>query len=322
MDERKQLFTSRAITPVLRTDIAGLVKVATGKVRDVYAVGSDQVLLVASDRVSAFDVVLGQGIPGKGAVLTQISRFWFEKLAEVVPNHLLTADDDAVFAALQGIGVAITDDLRETLSRRCMLCRRTHPLPIEAVVRGYLSGSAWVAYRDAPVLEGMVDLWGVSLPAGLRESDKLPVPIFTPSTKATAGHDEPMPQSEIADYIGQYAKPVRESSLGLYVAAGDCARERGIILADTKFEFGVTESGELLLIDEALTPDSSRFWDAGLYQPGRAQASFDKQFVRDFLLGVPGWNKQAPAPDLPPEIIARTTEKYREAFRLLTGTAL
>ena len=288
-----------------------------------YAVGSDRVLLVASDRVSAFDVVLNQGIPGKGAVLTQLSRFWFEKLAGVVPNHLIAANDDAVFAAIESTGIALTDDLREMLSDRCMLCRRATPLPIEAVVRGYLSGSAWSAYCEAPranpATGKIADLWGVIVPGNLRESDKLPAPIFTPSTKATVGHDEPMPQDEIADYIGAYAKPVRNAAIRLYEAASEYAAGRGILLADTKFEFGTTETGELLLIDEALTPDSSRFWQADSYEPGRAQASFDKQFVRDFLLGVRGWNKQAPAPDLPSEIVERTAQKYQQALRLLTA---
>ena len=308
---------------VLNTTIPGLPRVATGKVRDVYAVGSDQVLLVATDRVSAFDVVLNQGIPDKGAVLTQTAAFWFDKLAGIIPHHLLSADDNAVFAALEAVGVSLTPDLRQVLSRRCMLCRRTTPLPIEAVVRGYLSGSAWSAYKNAPVqADGMVDLWGVSVSAGLRESDKLPEPIFTPSTKATAGHDEPMPQSEIASYIGDHTEPVRSASLTLYNAAHDYATKRGIILADTKFEFGADDAGNLLLIDEILTPDSSRFWDAATYEPGRGQASWDKQFVRDYLLSVPGWNKQAPAPDLPDEIVQKTATKYREAYRLLTGRKL
>ena len=310
----------------MQTVIPGLHQIATGKVRDVYAVGGDQILLVASDRISAFDVVLTQGIPGKGAVLTQLSRFWFEKLAGAVPNHLIAADDEAVFAALEAVGVSLTDVLREMLSQRCMLCRRTTPLPIEAVVRGYLSGSAWNAYCEAPranpAIGTIADLWGVIVPGNLRESDKLPAPIFTPSTKATAGHDAPMQQSEIGNYIGRYAEPVREASLTLYNVASDYAANRGILLADTKFEFGATSSGELLLIDEALTPDSSRFWQADTYEPGRGQASFDKQFVRDYLLSVPGWNKQAPAPDLPPSVVEKTAQKYREAYRLLTGTEL
>ena len=332
---------------VLQTAIPGLPRVATGKVRDVYAVGSDRILLVATDRISAFDMVLNQGIPGKGAVLTQLSRFWFDKLAAVVPHHLLSTDDATVFAALATVGVVVDGDLRRILSNRCMLCRRAKPLPIEAVVRGYLSGSAWNTYRDRavgcppPTPAGtlwvgrpssarvggqsggqLVDLWGVAVPDGLRESDKLPAPIFTPSTKATAGHDEPMPQNEIASYIGSYAEPVRNAAIALYNAAHDYAAGRGILLADTKFEFGTSDTGELLLIDEVLTPDSSRFWSRADYEPGRGQASWDKQFVRDYLLSVPGWNRQAPAPALPPDIVTKTADKYREAFRLLTGRDL
>lgn len=310
--------------------------------RDVYAVGDDQILLVATDRVSAFDVVLNQGIPGKGAVLTQISVFWFEKFADLIPNHLLSAEDAIVFAALEQHGVPLTDELRQTLSKRCMLCRRTRPLPIEAVVRGYISGSAWKQYESVVSGEWAVgsrsgetpptlpnthsplttDLWGVPVPVGLRESDTLPEPIFTPSTKATAGHDEPMPQDEIESYVGEYAGPVRDAAIRIYEAASEYAQGRGIIIADTKFEFGVDSQGALLLIDEALTPDSSRFWPAATYEPGRGQASFDKQFVRDFLLSVPGWNKQAPAPDLPDDIVTKTAAKYHEAFRLLTGRDL
>ncbi len=299
-----------------------MTRVATGKVRDIYVVGSDQILLVATDRISAFDVVLEQGIPDKGAVLTQISAFWFAKLGAVTPNHLISVKDDEVFSALSNAGVTLSPELRGTLSRRCMLCTRTKPLPIEAVVRGYLSGSAWSAYRAAPPANGSVDLWGVTIPAGLTESAALPTPIFTPSTKATAGHDEPMPQAEIVDYIGVQAGPVREAALRLYDVAVAYASDRGIIIADTKFEFGIDDEGTLLLIDEALTPDSSRFWPADTYAPGHGQASFDKQFVRNFLLSVPGWNKQAPAPTLPEEIVQKTATKYREAYRLLTGAEL
>lgn len=337
MDKREQLSTSGDVLPavILSTDIPGLPRVATGKVRDIYAVGDDQILLVATDRVSAFDVVLNQGIPGKGAVLTQISAFWFEKFADLMPNHLLSADDSTIQDALQAVGVDVTEELRQTLSKRCMLCRRAKTLPIEAVVRGYISGSAWKEYSEgvgnseigirepvAAVSSLLPSLWGVPVPLGLRESDKLPQPIFTPSTKAAAGHDEPMPQDEIANYIGAYAEPVRDAAIQLYEAATEYARGRGIIIADTKFEFGIDADGQLLLIDEALTPDSSRFWSADDYEPGRGQASFDKQFVRDFLLSVPGWNKQAPAPDLPNDIILKTAAKYQEAFRLLTGRDL
>jgi phosphoribosylaminoimidazole-succinocarboxamide synthase len=293
--------------PLLTTDIPGLPRITTGKVRDVYAVGADKVLLVATDRLSAFDVVMAQGIPDKGRVLTQLSVFWFERTHHLIPNHLLSADDSVIANALEGVGAQWIPEL----SGRTMLCQRTKPLPIEAVVRGYLSGSGWKEYRQSG------SLWGHTVPAGLRESDKLPAPLFTPSTKAHAGHDEPMPYDQIPNYIGEWARLVEEASLALYQFAYDYAAERGILLADTKFEFGVDESGSLLLIDEALTPDSSRFWEASLYAPGGAQPSFDKQFVRDFLETVPGWNKQPPPPDLPDEIIAKTTEKYRDAYQRL-----
>lgn len=313
---------------VLTTDIPGLARHATGKVRDVYAVGDGALLLVATDRISAFDVVLHQGIPDKGRVLTQLAAFWFAETRGVIDNHLITADDGEIAARLADEGVPFTDELRAMLRGRSMLCRRTTPLPIEAVVRGYLSGSAWKEYRAAGASGGGVDLWGVSLPAGLRESDKLPGPVFTPSTKATSGHDQPMLQSQIEDYIGAFAGPVRDAALALYDFAARRASERGILLADTKFEFGTVPGPggpndfQLLLIDEALTPDSSRFWDAALYQPGGPQPSFDKQFVRDFLLSVPGWDQQPPAPDLPPDVVEKTAEKYRDAYRRLTGRRL
>ena len=324
-------MTPNAPPVVLRTDIPGLPRHATGKVRDVYAVGGDALLLVATDRISAFDVILGEGIPDKGRVLTQISVFWFDQTAPIIPNHLITADDDAIAARLQAEEVDVTDDLRAILRGRCLLCRRTRPLPIEAVVRGYVSGSAWKAYQGVASeagAGGAIDLWGVSLPVGLRESDKLPQPVFTPSTKAASGHDEPMPQSEISRYIGAMARPVEDAALRLYSFARDYAAGRGILLADTKFEFGLLPDADpnnpasLLLIDEALTPDSSRFWDAAAYTPGGPQASFDKQFVRDYLLSVPGWNQQSPAPPLPPDVVARTAAKYREAFARLTGREL
>ncbi|GAB4461108.1 MAG: phosphoribosylaminoimidazolesuccinocarboxamide synthase [Armatimonadaceae bacterium] len=304
---------------VLTTDIPNLPRLTVGKVRDVYAVGADSLLLIATDRISAFDVVMAQGIPDKGRVLTALSVFWFERTGHLIPNHLLSADSEVIAARLAQEGVAVTDSLRAMLAGRAMLCRRTQPLPIEAVVRGYISGSAWKAYCSAPVTGDAVDLWGVHLPAGLRESGKLPEPVFTPSTKAKAGHDEPMPRAEIADYIGVYAEPVERAALELYQFAADYAAERGILLADTKFEFGTLPDGSLILIDEALTPDSSRYWPVDQYQPGGAQPSFDKQFVRDFLETLPGWNKQPPPPDLPPDIIEKTAEKYREAYRRLTG---
>ena len=312
---------------ILHTEIPGLVRVGSGKVRDLYAVGGDALLLVASDRISAFDVVLNQGIPAKGRVLTQLSAFWFHELRSVFPNHLLSADDAVIAGRLTDAGVALSDDLRATLAGRCLLCRRTAPLPIEAVVRGYLSGSGWKEYRERESKSGgLVDVWGTPLPAGLRESDKLPAPVFTPSTKAASGHDLPVRREDVAALIGDLAAPVEQAAVALYQAAAERATERGIIIADTKFEFGTVDHGDgkrqLLLIDEALTPDSSRFWDAAVYEPGHGQPSFDKQFVRDYLESVPGWNKQPPAPDLPPDVIEKTAEKYREAFRRITGRDL
>ena len=294
---------------ILTTDIKGLKKLGQGKVRDLYAVGDDQLLLVASDRISAFDVVMAQGIPGKGRILTQLSVFWFGITQGVIANHLITADDTEIAAALTAVG-GVWD---ETLAGRAMLCKRTRPLKIEAVIRGYLSGSGWKAYKtDGP------SLWGNPLPAGLIESDRLPTPIFTPSTKADAGHDEPMTPDEAKALLGEHYDAVVNAAQGLYSFAAIHAEKRGIILADTKFEFGLNENNEVILIDEALTPDSSRFWPADTYQPGGAQPSFDKQFLRDFLESVPGWNKQPPPPDLPAEIIAKTAEKYEEAWRRLT----
>ena len=298
---------------VLSTEIAGLPRHATGKVRDVYQVGEDALLLVATDRLSAFDVVMRQGIPDKGRVLTQLSVFWFEHTQSMVGNHLITADDRQIARRLEEVGARWTTELEG----RCLLCRRTQPLPIEAVVRGYLSGSAWKEYRRTGGA-----LWGYSLPSGLRESDRLPSPLFTPSTKASAGHDEPMTPTEALILLGDRFEPVQDAAIALYTAAAERAARAGILLADTKFEFGVDASGTLILIDEALTPDSSRFWPADHYAPGGPQPSFDKQFVRDFLETVPGWNKQAPPPDLPAEIVARTAEKYRDAYRRLTGRSL
>jgi phosphoribosylaminoimidazole-succinocarboxamide synthase len=291
-------------------------------VRDVYRIGEDSLLLVATDRLSAFDVVMAQGIPDKGRVLTQLAAFWFSRTSAIIRNHLMTVDDGTIAARLKGAGVNVTDDLRAMLAGRAMLCRRTQALSVEAVVRGYLSGSAWKAYQSAPVVQGRVDLWGVSLPAGLVESDRLPAPIFTPSTKATAGHDEPMRPEEVTALLGaDLAKRVSEAAISLYSSAQDYAASRGILLADTKFEFGLL-GDDLLLIDEALTPDSSRFWDAATYAPGGPQPSFDKQFVRDYLETVPNWNKQPPPPDLPEEIVAKTADKYRDAYRRLTGRDL
>lgn len=288
---------------VMETRLPGLTLLKRGKVRDIYDLG-DELLIVATDRISAFDVVLPTPIPGKGRILTQISLFWFNKLHHIVPNHLSpTRLDDVVRDA---------ESLR-LLAGRAVVVRKAEPLPVEAIVRGYLSGSAWKEYRATG------EVCGLRLPAGLRESDRLPEPLFTPSTKAEGGaHDENITYARLAEIIGpDLAEQVRAISLGLYREAAAYALERGIIIADTKFEFGLI-GGELVLIDELLTPDSSRFWPADSYVPGQPQPSFDKQYVRDYLEEI-GWDKRPPAPSLPPEVVAGTVEKYREALRRLTG---
>ncbi len=289
---------------VWQTNFAGIPPASRGKVRDLYEIG-DRLLLVATDRLSAFDVVLPTPIPDKGCVLTQLSLFWFDKLHGVIPNHVLSAKD------FPPPFDAFTNELRG----RAMLVRRTKPLPIECVVRGYLSGSGWKDYRAT----GRV--CGIPLPSGLRESDRLPEPIFTPATKATTGHDENITFDQAAELVGrELCERVRTISLDIYNRATGYAEPRGIILADTKFEFGLIGK-ELIWIDEALTPDSSRFWPAQGYQPGQAQHSFDKQFVRDYLERI-AWNKQPPGPELPPDVVAATRAKYREAYRLLAGREL
>ena len=289
---------------VWETNFPGLKPLSRGKVRDLYEVGND-LLIVATDRLSAFDVVLPTPIPDKGRVLTQLSLFWFNTLADIVPHHVLRAADFP----------APADAYRQELAGRSMLCRKTQPVPIECVVRGYLAGSGWKDYRAT----GKV--CGVALPPGLRESDRLPAPIFTPSTKATTGHDENISFDEVVARVGgDRAEQLRSVSLQIYRRAAACAEPRGILLADTKFEFGLL-GGELIWIDEALTPDSSRFWPARDYQPGRSQPSFDKQYVRDYLESI-GWNKQPPGPQLPPDVVERTRAKYREAYRLLAGVEL
>ncbi len=285
--------------------LTSLPLVNRGKVRDVYAVGDDHLLIVASDRLSAFDVVLPTPIPDKGAVLTAVSNFWFSRTRDIVANHL---------AALP-LAEAVPDaDERAALEGRAVVVRRLVPLPIEAIVRGYLAGSGWKDYRRTGAV------CGIALPEGLREADALPEPLFTPSTKAAPGrHDENISFDQAVDLIGaETAERVKAASLALYGFARDYARERGIILADTKFEFALDDDGALVLIDEALTPDSSRFWPADQYAPGSSPPSFDKQFVRDYLESI-GWDKRPPAPELPPEIVARTAAKYREARRRLTG---
>jgi phosphoribosylaminoimidazole-succinocarboxamide synthase len=289
---------------ILKTDFPGLKLRARGKVRDIYELG-DQLVIVATDRLSAFDVVLPTPIPDKGRVLTQLSLFWFEKLASLVPNHVMSATNF----------IGALAPYADSLKGRAMLVRRTEPVPIECVVRGYVSGSGWKDFQKTG------SICGISLPAGLRESDRLPEPIFTPSTKATTGHDENISFDETVARIGRpLTEKLRDTSLAIYKSAAEFASARGIIIADTKFEFGLIGS-ELIWIDEALTPDSSRFWPGNQYMPGKPQPSFDKQYVRDYLEKI-GWNKQPPAPALPPDVVAATTEKYREAYQRVTGHAL
>ena len=292
---------------LIRTDFPDLKLKASGKVRDVYEIDENQLLFIASDRISAFDYVLATGIPHKGRVLNQISLFWFDFLADVVPNHLVTADVDKYPTSVR----KYADQLRG----RSMLVRRAEIFPVECIVRGYLSGSGWKEYRAT----GKVS--GIALPAGLQESDALAEPIFTPSTKATSGHDENISFDQMCDIVGvETASHLRDLTLRVYKKAGAYARQRGIIIADTKFEFGRTAQG-ITLADEVLTPDSSRFWPADKYAPGRAQDSYDKQYVRDYLEQI-HWNKQPPAPALPADVARRTSEKYLEAYSQLTGRKL
>jgi phosphoribosylaminoimidazole-succinocarboxamide synthase len=298
---------------IRETNFPGITPAARGKVRDIYDLG-DKLLIVATDRLSAFDVVMPTPIPDKGKVLTQLSLFWFDLLKEVIPNHILSATDFP----------APFDAYREQLGGRTMLVQKTQPLLIECVVRGYLSGSGWKEYQS----EGKI--CGIPLPAGLRESEKLPEPIFTPATKAATGHDENIPFERAAVMIGRpLAERVRAISLEIYKRAAAYAEPRGVLLADTKFEFGLLNDSrpgrqaadELIWIDEALTPDSSRFWPAAQYSPGGPQPSFDKQFVRDYLERTQ-WPKTPPGPELPPDVVAATRAKYREAYRLLVGHEL
>jgi phosphoribosylaminoimidazole-succinocarboxamide synthase len=272
-------------------------------VRDVYAV-EENLLIVATDRISAFDVVLPNAIPYKGTVLTQLSVFWFDFLKEIVSNHLITTSVDSYPTSLH--------ESRESLEGRSMLVRRTEVFPFECVARGYLEGSGWKDYQATG------EVCGVKLPAGLRQADRLPEPIFTPATKAEAGHDINVSEQDMAASLGaETTAKLKDLTLALYTQAASYAEERGIIIADTKFEFGLKD-GDILLVDEVLTPDSSRFWPKDTYEPGRAQPSFDKQFVRNYLETL-DWNKQPPGPDLPEEVVKKTSEKYLEAYRLLTG---
>ena len=292
--------------PLLQLDLPGIKKVKSGKVREVFDLG-DSLLFVATDRISAFDCIMPNGIPRKGEVLTQISYFWFDRFASFQPNHLLSKADDPLPAVFRPFSSQV--------SRRSMIVKKCEPLAIECVVRGYLAGSGWKEYRENKTV------CGIKLPTGLQESSELPEPIFTPATKAESGHDLNISFSEAAKIVGaDIAEQARAASLKIYTTARDYARQRGIIIADTKFEFGICD-GQLILIDEVLTPDSSRFWPVDEYQPGRGQPSFDKQFVRDYLETL-DWNKTPPAPALPPEVIAKTQAKYVEAFERLTGKTL
>src|SRR5436190_3372245 len=293
---------------LLQTSLSDLSLTRRGKVRDVYAVDDDRLLIVATDRISAFDCVLPTPISRKGEVLTALSQFWFDKLGHVVANHLLTSDVSQMPENIQRHS--------EVLARRSMLVRRADVFPVECVVRGYLVGSGWKDYLKTG------EVCGHKLPENLQESAELPEPLFTPSTKAEEGHDENISEAQVRDIIGADATAqLRDTSLRLYSEARNYARERGIIIADTKFEFGLDKNGELVLVDEVLTPDSSRFWPADQYQPGRSQPSFDKQFVRDYLETL-DWDKKPPAPAIPPEVAQATTERYVEAYKLLAGREL
>ncbi|HET9993947.1 MAG TPA: phosphoribosylaminoimidazolesuccinocarboxamide synthase [Candidatus Acidoferrum sp.] len=298
------MSSAPAMKVLWESQFAGLTPSARGKVRDIYDLG-DKLLIVATDRLSAFDVILPTPIPDKGRVLTQLSLFWFNLLKDVIPNHVLSSTEFP----------ASFDEFRDDLAGRSMVVRKTQPLPIECVVRGYVSGSGWKDYR----VTGKI--CGIALPPGLRESDRLPEPIFTPATKAVSGHDENISFDQAASLVGKdLAERARSISMELYRRAAAYSEPRGVILADTKFEFGLLNN-ELIWIDEALTPDSSRFWSAFHYSPGGPQASFDKQFVRDYLERMQ-WPKTPPGPELPPEIVAATRAKYREAFRILAGHEL
>ena len=297
--------------PLLETSLDGLTLHRRGKVRDVYEIG-DALLIVATDRISAFDYVLGSGIPDKGKVLTQLSGFWFDRMGVLVPHHLISLDVARMPEAAQRHATV--------LRGRTMYARKTEPIPIECVARGYLSGSGWKEYQKTG------SVCGVKLPAGLRESDRLPEPIFTPATKAESGHDINISEEEAGNIVGkELVARLKTLTLEIYRRGCEHAESKGIIIADTKFEFGLVGKGnpqsDVVLIDEVLTPDSSRFWPQAQYEPGHGQPSFDKQYVRDYLEDIK-WNKQPPVPSLPDDVVARTREKYVEAFRLLTGRAL
>jgi phosphoribosylaminoimidazole-succinocarboxamide synthase len=298
---------SQTLDTILTIDIPGLKKLRSGKVREIFDLG-DRLLFIATDRISAFDVIMPTGIPHKGRVLSQLSKFWFEKTAHIIPNHMLATDFAQFPAELQ--------PYRAQLEGRSMVVRKCEPLAVECVVRGYLAGSGLKEYRQTQ------SVCGVKLPPGLVDSSELPEPIFTPATKEQTGHDINISFEQSAGILGrQLAGRVRDAALAVYKWARAFARERGIIIADTKFEFGTLPNGDVILIDEVLTPDSSRFWPASGYKPGRSQPSFDKQFVRDYLETL-DWNKTPPGPVLPAHIVSKTSEKYLEAYRRLTGEEL
>jgi phosphoribosylaminoimidazole-succinocarboxamide synthase len=291
---------------IFESNITSLPRLGKGKVRDIYAVGADKMLIVASDRLSAFDVVLPDPIPDKGRVLNEMANFWFERLGHVVPNQLTGIDPETI----------VSPEERSQVRGRSVVVKKLKPLPIEAVVRGYIIGSGWKDYQKTG------RICGIELPKGLRQAEKLPAPIFTPATKAASGHDENISFAEVEKRIGAaLAAKVRDVSIRLYKEAADYAAKKGIIIADTKFEFGLDEKQNLVLIDEVLTADSSRFWPADSYRVGISPPSYDKQYVRDYLETL-DWNKTPPAPKLPPEVIAKTSEKYREALARLTGREL
>lgn len=294
--------------PILTTNIPQLKLCNRGKVRDIYEI-NDTLLIIATDRISAFDVVLPNGIPYKGKVLTGLSEFWFKYTSDIIENHLITTQ-------IEKMNNDVIARQKDILQGRSMLVKKVVVIPVECIIRGYLAGSGWKEYQKTR------SICGIKLPAGLKESDKLPEPIFTPSTKATTGHDENIPFSRVIDMVGKkLAEELKEKSMKIYLKASDYARDKGIIICDTKFEWGVTKDNKTILIDEALTPDSSRFWPQEGYEPGKPQHSYDKQFIRDYLESI-YWDKKPPAPALPPDIIQKTSEKYLSAYKALTGKNL
>jgi phosphoribosylaminoimidazole-succinocarboxamide synthase len=291
---------------VLKTDLPGALTRRSGKVRDIYDYG-DGLLIVATDRISAFDVIMQNGIPGKGKILTALSLFWFDVLKDLIPNHLISARVEDFPEAVQ--------PFRDILEGRTMWCKKAEVIKVEAVVRGYLAGSGWKSYQETG------EVCGHKLPPGLVQSDRLPNPIFTPTSKADVGHDENLTREQVRDLLGaELAEKLERTAIDLYLRASELAAQRGFIIADTKFEFGLVD-GEMILVDEVLTPDSSRYWDASKYEPGRPQEAFDKQFVRDYLETL-DWNKEPPGPELPPEVVAKTREIYLTALRRITGREL